>query len=113
MPQKILKIISIILFFILIVSVFSVITVHGIQNPDGVLDEIILVRDTEIKDDMPDLEMIDEYGQYSLIRTNERGISELKNKGIDVNELPSRTEISVKGHTFDIFEEEPDGLWIG
>ncbi len=108
MPQKILKIISIILFFILIVSVFSVITVHGIQNPDGVLDEIILVRDTEIKDDMPDLEMIDEYGQYSLIRTNERGISELKNKGIDVNELPSRTEISVKGHTFDIFEEEPD-----
>ncbi len=52
-----------------------------------------------------DLNMIDTYGDSALVEIEESKISTLKGNGLSVDELPSRTELSVKGHTFDIAEE--------
>ncbi len=55
-----------------------------------------------------DLSVIHDYGEFALVKTNGKLAHGLKSRGVEVNILPARTEISVKEHTFDFTEEEPE-----
>jgi len=72
--------------------------------------EIILVEVGEGENirDREGLELLEEYGNNALVRTGKENIRILRKNGFRINELPSRTMISVRGHTFDISEGEPD-----
>ncbi|MBS3816927.1 MAG: S8 family serine peptidase [Candidatus Thermoplasmatota archaeon] len=54
------------------------------------------------------VDVLERYEKYGLIEADENTIEELNAMGFRVNELPARTEISVKGHYFDVQEGEPD-----
>ncbi|MFP3872425.1 MAG: S8 family serine peptidase [Candidatus Aenigmatarchaeota archaeon] len=55
-----------------------------------------------------DLKIRDRYNRYVLIESGEDSIQTLQDMGLEVNNLPKRTEISVKGHRFDIEKGAPD-----
>ncbi|MBS3816233.1 MAG: right-handed parallel beta-helix repeat-containing protein [Candidatus Thermoplasmatota archaeon] len=55
-----------------------------------------------------DLDVIDKYGDHVLFKGGKMEVKALRLKDIKVNELNSRTKVSVKGRTFDITEGEPE-----
>ncbi|MBS3817562.1 MAG: S8 family serine peptidase [Candidatus Thermoplasmatota archaeon] len=77
--------------------------------------QIVLVTVRSSKDekhlndlDSSGLNILNRCGDHRIVEADEASIEELKKRDIDVDELPSRTEISVKGNRFDIFREKPD-----
>ncbi|MFP3872406.1 MAG: NosD domain-containing protein [Candidatus Aenigmatarchaeota archaeon] len=53
-----------------------------------------------------DAEVIERYGDLALLKADQSTIASLEDD-IQINTLPSRTELSVKDHTFDIEDDEP------
>ncbi len=82
------------------------------DHADEENEQIILVEASGEKElmllDHMDLTELDTYNDFKLIEAGETAINSLKANGVRVNTLPSRTEISVKGHTFDIAEGSPE-----
>ncbi|MEF8832996.1 MAG: S8 family serine peptidase, partial [Candidatus Thermoplasmatota archaeon] len=108
MAEEIQKFIAFILVSLLVFSYFSVVG-SGVQSSKEVSKEIVVIKGVE-EDKLRtyDVDIIDEYGRYTLVEINSAEIGELKEEGINVKELPGRTEISVKGHTFDVLDGQPD-----
>ncbi len=73
---------------------------------------LIMARNEEEKGDIEEKELniLDTYENFILIEESPSVIQFLKDEGYRVNTLPSRTEISVKGHSFDIKEEDHPNL---
>ncbi|MEF8874819.1 MAG: S8 family serine peptidase, partial [Candidatus Thermoplasmatota archaeon] len=100
---------------LLIISIF----IGGIGNSglsgddiDGEDEQIILVKaggeeERTLLDEM-DLNVIDTYNDFALVEAGESTMKSLKSHGLRVNSLPSRTELSVKGHTFDVDQGRPE-----
>ncbi|MFP3872426.1 MAG: S8 family serine peptidase [Candidatus Aenigmatarchaeota archaeon] len=55
-----------------------------------------------------ELKILYEYNRYVLIESGEDSIQALQDMGLEVDPLSKRTDISVKGHRFDIEKGEPD-----
>ncbi|MFP3872387.1 MAG: S8 family serine peptidase [Candidatus Natronoplasma sp.] len=69
--------------------------------------EIDGVEETRILNEL-DLELLDRSGRYGLVKADQPTRERLEESGVSVYPLPGRTEISVKGHTFDFTEGGPD-----
>ncbi|MEF8874076.1 MAG: S8 family serine peptidase [Candidatus Thermoplasmatota archaeon] len=75
-------------------------------------EEQIVRVDIECAEDVrilneQDLDIMARSGRHALVETDEETIESLRALGMTVNTLPERTEISVKGHTFDFTEGGP------
>jgi len=75
-------------------------------------DEIALVT-TDDKRDVSSLksmgvDILETYTNQALVEIDSREKDELVEAGFEINDLPSRTQLSVKSYTFDIKEGEPD-----
>ena len=55
-----------------------------------------------------DVDVIERYGTYALIDAVEETFESLENSGIEVNTLPKRTTLNIKGMEFDFTEGDPD-----
>jgi len=89
----------------------------GGEATEGGLDHLetdIVLVSLEGEDDVTSIEsaggeILERYPDRALVEIPEKEEEELLSKGIDIaNTLPARTEISVKGHRFDINEGTPD-----
>ncbi len=69
--------------------------------------EVVLVDISNGGDLVESVEVIDRYGDNALLWATEKEKNTLEERGFSVRELPSRTEITVGGLTFDI-EDGPD-----
>ncbi|MFP4001174.1 MAG: S8 family serine peptidase [Thermoplasmata archaeon] len=111
MSGRFLKLVTVICISILLVSLFPLLSL-GKERSEDPSKKIILVKEDidvlEVDSHLLNLEPIEEYGEYTLVRTDQKGIGRLKEEGVAIDELQGRTEISVKGHTFDVFDERPD-----
>ncbi|MBS3817019.1 MAG: S8 family serine peptidase [Candidatus Thermoplasmatota archaeon] len=71
--------------------------------------ELVMVEidspETVEKLDRLNVDMVERYEDFVLVRTDESSLERLQASDININKLPSRTELSVKGHRFD-FEKE-------
>ncbi|MGM0510052.1 MAG: hypothetical protein ACQESD_02860, partial [Thermoplasmatota archaeon] len=99
------KIMSLLMAVFLILSTISI----GVVISQTVETDEIAVVTVEGIDDVGKIKnsgmnIIDRYGDYALIRGSAKGIKNLDSKGLKVNTLPGRTELSVKGHSFDMNE---------
>jgi len=54
------------------------------------------------------VDVIDRYGTYALIDAVEETFESLENSGLEVNTLPKRTTLNIKGMEFDFTEGKPD-----
>ncbi|MFW5953349.1 MAG: hypothetical protein ACOCSJ_04230, partial [Candidatus Natronoplasma sp.] len=108
MTEKVKKFMAFTFVSLLVLSVFSGLG-YGIQSSEEAPKEVVLVREGQEEELRNfDIETLDAYGKYSLVEMYSDEIEGMKERGIEIKELPGRTEISVKGHTFDVLEEEPD-----
>ncbi len=111
MTERSHKIGSILCITVLVISIFTLVGHAEVEPEDQTRDIVLITEDIEssrMKIDDIDMEIIDEYGEFTLVDIDVEDIEKLREKEIRFEELHGRTEISVKGHTFDIFEEEPD-----
>ncbi|MEF8873948.1 MAG: S8 family serine peptidase [Candidatus Thermoplasmatota archaeon] len=74
-------------------------------------EKIVQVRlsdETELSElNHLDLEILERYESFALVKADGETIEQIESSEMDVNELPKRTQMTVKGHTFDI-DEGPD-----
>ncbi len=73
-----------------------------------------------------DMDILERYESFVLIEADEKTIEKIDSTGMDVNDLPNRDQITVKGHNFDIdqgpaldsdltiegYEEGTEGLYV-
>ncbi|MBS3816928.1 MAG: S8 family serine peptidase [Candidatus Thermoplasmatota archaeon] len=82
------------------------------EREKGSEKKIVQVRITGSEDistlNRLDVDILERYESYGLIEADQKTIEELDSIGFQIDELPGRTEVSVKGHTFDILEGEDD-----
>ncbi len=114
MNNENIKFTTLIIVSILLISILFVPTnsSHLYDDEKGEKEIVLVDISKEELNDFSSYENFDIIQQYSdgnkfLVETIEDHITDLKQEGYNVNDLPNRTEISVKGHTFDIFEDEP------
>ncbi|MFO8109007.1 MAG: S8 family serine peptidase [Thermoplasmata archaeon] len=105
--KKKTRLLSLFLSFVLIISVVSVAVVVNAETEK----KIVMV---ELKSDLETtgVEILETYPRQALVRIDQRQRTSLEDLGISVEELPGRTEMTIKQHQFDInggypeFEEE-------
>ncbi len=107
------KVLTLLCISLLVGSIFFAVGDVSSTENDVLNKEKIVLLETEDhinKDRLKsfDLQILDSYGTHTLAKIEPEEMDSLKRSRFDVNELPSRTEISVNGHTFDIFDSEPD-----
>ncbi len=105
------KSLTIICVTLLMTSVFGI-TIGDFVSREGQKTRTILVKDPTDKEvnllNKQDIKVLDEYGSYLLVDVSgEKTIESLERTSLEIDTLPNRTDISVKGHGFDIFDEEP------
>lgn len=111
MTNKTQKLLSLFCISILLFSIFSFVGLGREKSKDTSKKIVMVKEDIDsfgLDRDGFGIQTIDEYGEYSLVKMDLEGIKRLREKGMKIDELPGRTEISVKGHTFDIFQDSPD-----
>ncbi|MFP4142412.1 MAG: NosD domain-containing protein [Thermoplasmata archaeon] len=94
---------------VLLVMISGFFVVIEVPHFPSEKDDIFLVSfdDGESIDRLSDLEVIATYEQKALLRGDEKEKRSLIERGFEINNLPSRKEIFIRGYNFDI-EEGPD-----
>ncbi|MFO7793279.1 MAG: S8 family serine peptidase [Candidatus Saliniplasma sp.] len=96
----------------IIVLLVSVISAGIVMSSGEAEDDIVMVRIEEETDidavKRHDLNILEQYDNYVLVRASEEDVDQLSGRGLGIKRLPARTEISVKGHNFDIREGTPE-----
>ncbi|MEF8873947.1 MAG: S8 family serine peptidase [Candidatus Thermoplasmatota archaeon] len=110
MKEKTLRVLVVFCTALLILSTL-VVAAGAFETSEGSEKEIVKVRMIDGSDiselNRLDLEILERYESFLLVKTDGETIEQIENSGMDVNELPKRTQMTVKGHTFDI-DEGPD-----
>ncbi|MFW6141415.1 MAG: S8 family serine peptidase, partial [Candidatus Saliniplasma sp.] len=95
-----------------IVLLVSVMSAGIVISAGSVENDIILVK-LEGQSDLNEIQehglnIMEQYNDYALIRAGEQATKQLEKQGLNINRLPKRTEVSVKGHRFDVKNGLPD-----
>ncbi len=106
------KILTTFCILLLVISSFSV-AAGALVPEDEQNEKIMLIEDKNLEDvkqlgQKEEIEIIESYRDGILVRVKEESIMTLREKGWQLDELPGRTEISIKGNTFDIKEKETE-----
>ncbi len=105
------KTLALICTSIMVISLFALIP-GGTVTGEEQSKEVILVESANLEDvnslEGMGVEILDQYGQYTLINAEEKTIDNIQEKGYQIDTLSESSEIHVKGHTFDIEDKEPD-----
>ncbi|MEF8874574.1 MAG: S8 family serine peptidase [Candidatus Thermoplasmatota archaeon] len=102
------RILAVLLGLVLVIASFSTITTSFDDRGET---DIVLIS-LEGENDLSSMksaggEILEKYPDRALVELPGRAEEELRSKGIDINTLPARTELSVKGHSFDFEKENP------
>ncbi|MFW5953421.1 MAG: S8 family serine peptidase, partial [Candidatus Natronoplasma sp.] len=107
-----LKFLTFLCTLLLVISTLSVIS--GISSAEEDSEGQIVMVETptgEAFDTLQDegtIQVIDDYEDNVLVRVKDGSLRRLTENGIDFNRLPERDRLTVKGHSFNINEEEPE-----
>jgi len=109
MKKKAVRLLAVFSTALLILSTL-IVAAGAFETSEG-SETIVQVRMTDGNDlselSRSDLKILERYESFVLIEADEEKIDHIESSGMEVNELPKRTQVTVKGHTFDI-DEGPD-----